>query len=86
MSQLPASLRVLATWAAILPLALGVRALIGPLVADWPEPLALAVTISIVVPIAVLWAVPFLVRGIAALRARRLAGRTAHRGEPGGGA
>lgn len=72
MSPLPAHLRVLATWAAILPLALATRALIAPLVAGWPEPLALALTISIVVPVAVLWAVPLALRGIATIRARRL--------------
>ena len=72
---LPATLRILATWAAILPLALGARALLGPFVAAWPEPLALALAITLVVPVAVLWAVPFLLRGIAALRARTSAKR-----------
>lgn len=76
MPPLPTHLRVLATWAAILPLALATRALIAPLVTGWPEPLALALTISIVVPIAVLWAVPLVLRGIAAIRTRRL--RTRH--------
>lgn len=71
MPPLPLPLRVLATWGVILPLALLAQWLLSPLTAGWPPVLTLALTISIVVPVVVVWALPLALRGVGALVRRR---------------
>lgn len=73
MSPLPKPLLVLVTWSAILPLALLIATLIGPLTGGWPDLARTALIITLVVPIAVTWAVPTLARA-----AQRLRGVPAH--------
>lgn len=71
MSPLPLPIRVLTTWGVILPLALLAQWLLAPITAGWPPVLTLALTISIVVPVVVVWALPLALRGAAALVRRR---------------
>lgn len=70
MPHVPLAIRMLLTWTAILPLVLLVRFALAPLVASWPDVLGFALTVTIVVPIAVGFAVPMLTRGYHALRRR----------------
>ncbi|MBN7793640.1 hypothetical protein [Microbacterium esteraromaticum] len=68
MTPLPKPLLVLVTWSAILPLALLVAALVGPLTTGWPDLLRTGLVITLVVPIAVTWAVPTLARAVQRMR------------------
>ncbi|WP_156322454.1 hypothetical protein [Leucobacter musarum] len=70
MPHVPLAIRMLLTWTAILPLVLLVRFALAPLVASWPDVLGFALTVTIVVPIAVGFAVPMLTRGYHAMRRR----------------
>lgn len=70
MPPVPLAIRMLLTWTAILPLVLIVRFALAPLVSTWPDVLGFALTVTIVVPIAVGFAVPMLTRGYHALRRR----------------
>lgn len=74
----PLPIRMVITWLAIFPLVALAQALLRPLLAGWPDLLVTAIVMSVVVPIAVTWAVPFLGRcygRIAARRARGMADR-----------
>lgn len=62
MRPLPRPLQALVTWVAILPLVLLVSMLTDPMTVGWPGPLRSAVVITVVVPLAVFWAVPTLAR------------------------
>jgi hypothetical protein len=68
MRPLPRPLQALVTWAVILPLVLGVSALTAPVTVGWPDPARTALVITIVVPLAVFWAVPLLARTVQRLR------------------
>lgn len=62
MTPLSAPVRIVLTWAAIFPLVALSRFLLSPLIADWPDLLQTALVMAVVVPVAVLWAVPLLTR------------------------
>lgn len=68
MRPLPRPLQALITWVVILPLVLGVSALVAPVTGGWPDMLRTAVAITIVVPLAVFFAVPLLARTVQRLR------------------
>lgn len=68
MRPLPRPLQALITWIAILPLVLLMSAVITPLTGGWPDPLRTALIITLVVPIAVFWAVPTLAKATQRLR------------------
>jgi antibiotic biosynthesis monooxygenase (ABM) superfamily enzyme len=72
MTQPPSThVRAIITWVAIFPLvALGMMA-IAPFSADWHPVLRALVLTLVVVPVAVYLVVPQLLRGYAAIRARR---------------
>lgn len=62
MRPLPRPLQALITWVAILPLVLIFSMLAVPVTVGWPDPLRTAFVITVVVPLAVFWAVPMLAR------------------------
>lgn len=68
MRPLPRPLQALITWTAILPLVLIVSAIVAPFTEGWPDPLRSALTITVVVPIAVFWAVPLLAKTVQRMR------------------
>ncbi len=68
MRPLPRPLQALVTWAVILPLSLGVSALTAPMTAGWPDVARTALVITVVVPLAVFWAVPLLARAVQRMR------------------
>ncbi|MGM1016680.1 MAG: hypothetical protein ACQEW8_03975 [Actinomycetota bacterium] len=61
------------TWLAILPLVTLFRFLLAPLVGGWPDLLQTALVMTLVVPVAVLWAVPLLTRAYLRLRREPMA-------------
>jgi antibiotic biosynthesis monooxygenase (ABM) superfamily enzyme len=65
---LPLPVRIALTWVAIFPLVLLAQYALRPLVQAWPLPLATALTMGVVVPVAVIWAVPLLSRWYARTR------------------
>ena len=73
MKPLPLPARLLVTWLAIFPLVVIVQFLLDFLVGTWPPLLMTALTLALVVPIALLWAVPLLSRWYAALFMRSTA-------------
>ncbi len=75
MHPLPLPARLAVTWLAIFPLVLLAQALLRPLVHDWPPVLATALTMALVVPVALVWAVPLLSRWCARLLTPRAAAR-----------
>lgn len=68
MRPLPRPLQALITWMAILPLVLVVSTSVAPFTAGWPDPLRTALVITVVVPLAVFWAVPTLAKAAQRLR------------------
>ncbi|WP_051218087.1 hypothetical protein [Nocardioides insulae] len=62
MPVVPLPARIVVTWLAIFPLAALVQTLLHPLTADWPPLLATAATLTLVVPNALIWAVPLLTK------------------------
>lgn len=68
MRPLPRPLQALITWTAILPLVLIASAIAAPFTAGWPDPLRTALIITVVVPIAVFWAVPTLAKAAQRMR------------------
>lgn len=68
MRPLPRPLQALITWMAILPLVLIVSAIVTPFTAGWPDPLRTALIITVVVPVAVFWAVPTLAKAAQRMR------------------
>ncbi|MEH3088829.1 MAG: hypothetical protein PGN24_04225 [Microbacterium arborescens] len=68
MRPLPRPLQALVTWTAILPLVLSISAVVTPLTTGWPDPLRMTLVITLVVPLAVFWAVPLLARATQRLR------------------
>lgn len=68
MQPLPRPLQAAITWLAILPLVLVSSAVLAPLTAGWPDPLRTTLMITIVVPVAVFWAVPTLAKATQRLR------------------
>ena len=68
MRPLPRPLQALVSWVVILPLVLGVSALTAPVTVGWPNAASTALVITIVVPLAVFWAVPLLARAVQRLR------------------
>lgn len=81
MRPLPLLPRIAVTWLAIFPLVVVARALLRPLVDGWPDVAATALLMAVVVPVAVLVAVPALTRAYTALRGSR-APRAAQPGAP----
>lgn len=73
MRPLPRPLQALITWVAILPLVLIVSMLATPVTVGWPDSLRTALVITVVVPLAVFWAVPMLARLTQRLRGVPLA-------------
>lgn len=67
MNPLPLPARMVVTWLAIFPLVVLAQFLLGPVVVGWPPVFATALTMGLVVPIAVIWAVPLLSRWYARL-------------------
>lgn len=68
MSPLPRALQALITWIVILPLVLITSAIVAPLTAGWPDLLRTALVITLVVPVAVFWAVPTLAKAVQRMR------------------
>ncbi|MFK4789842.1 hypothetical protein [Microbacterium sp. ZW T5_56] len=64
MRPLSRPVQALITWTVILPLVLIVSAVTAPLTAEWPDPLRTALTITVVVPLAVFWGVPTLAKAV----------------------
>jgi antibiotic biosynthesis monooxygenase (ABM) superfamily enzyme len=62
MSHFPTPARILVTFCAICPLVLIVSAILRLFTASWPGPYVTILTLAIVVPNAVLWAVPLLTK------------------------
>ncbi|WP_156762122.1 hypothetical protein [Microbacterium karelineae] len=71
MPPLPLPLRIIVTWSALFPLVVVVQFALSFIAHDWPTPVVTALTLAIVVPIAVAWVVPFASRLAARLLARR---------------
>lgn len=68
MRPLPRPLQALITWMAILPLVLIVSAIVVPFTTGWPDPLRTVLIITVVVPVAVFWAVPTLAKAAQRMR------------------
>lgn len=73
--HVPLVARIALTWLAIFPLVVLTRFLLKPLVGGWPDLFQTALVMALVVPVAVVWAVPLFTH--AYLRFR---GRTSERG------
>ncbi len=71
MHPLPLPVRVVLAWVAIYPLVLLAQIVLRPVVGAWPGPAGTALVMALVVPVAVLWAVPALTRTYLRLRAHR---------------
>ncbi|MBY0688663.1 hypothetical protein [Microbacterium marinilacus] len=61
--MVPVLPRIVITWLAIFPLVVVCRLLVTPLLPGWPDLAQTAIVMAVVVPVAVLWAVPLLTRG-----------------------
>ncbi|GAA2835363.1 hypothetical protein FB468_2316 [Leucobacter komagatae] len=71
MTPIPLPARLAVTWLAIFPLVAIAQAILQPLLAGWPPLLVTAAVMTVVVPIAVTWAVPALSRAYVSLASRR---------------
>lgn len=67
MPHFPTPARILVTFCAICPLVLIVSTILRPFTGSWPWPFVTILTLAIVVPNAVLWAVPLLTKAYMAI-------------------
>jgi antibiotic biosynthesis monooxygenase (ABM) superfamily enzyme len=76
MPPVPLIARIAITWVAIFPLVVLAQFVTAQLIGGWPGIARTAVTMALVVPVAVTWVMPALMRGYAAVQRRRTARRT----------